>query len=94
MPQSASAKKRLRQNVKRQARNRAAKSRLATLRRHFNAALASGDLAKAGESLRATQKALDQAGAKKVIHKKAAARRIAGMYKLLAAAKKGSAPAQ
>jgi len=94
MPQSASAKKRLRQNVKRQARNRAVKSRLATLRRRFNEALASGDLAKAGESLRATQKALDQAGAKRVIHKRSAARRVSRMYKMLAAAKKDATPAQ
>ena len=94
MPQTASAKKRLRQNIKRQARNRSAKSRLATLRRRFNETLAAGDLSKAAEALRTTQKALDQAGAKGIIHKKSASRRIARMHTLLAAAKSGAAAPQ
>jgi small subunit ribosomal protein S20 len=89
MPQTASAKKRLRQNVRLQARNKAVKSRLATLRRRFTEALGAGDLKKAAEMLRVAQKAFDQAGAKRVIHKNAAARKVSRMSTKLAAAKAG-----
>jgi len=87
MPHTKSAKKRLRQNLKRQVRNRAVKSRLSTLRRRFNGALLAGDTAKAQDALTAAQKAFDQAGAKATIHKNNAARKVSRMYRRLQAAK-------
>lgn len=87
MPQTASAKKRLRQNIKSRQQNQAARSRLATLRRKFREAIADGDLSKAAEALRLAQKAYDQAGAKGIVHKNNAARNIARMYQALDAAK-------
>jgi small subunit ribosomal protein S20 len=87
MPQTASAKKRLRQSVERHTRNKAVKSRLTTLRRKFNEAIEAGDLSAAQQALTAAQKAYDQAGAKKVIHKNNAARKISRMYLKLQAAK-------
>jgi small subunit ribosomal protein S20 len=87
MPHTQSAKKRLRQNQKRQVLNRAVKSRLSTLRRRFNEALLVGDTAKAQEALTTAQKAFDQAGAKGTIHKNNAARKVSRMSRRLQAAK-------
>lgn len=90
MPQSLSAKKRLRQNLKARERNRAVKSRLSTLRRHFLEAIEARDLTKAQTALKTLQKAFDQAAAKKVIHKNTAGRKISRMYQRLEAAKTAS----
>jgi len=87
MPHTAGAKKRLRQNVKRRTRNRSARSRLATLVRRFTESLAAGDLATAEQALRTAQKAADQTGAKRIIHKNTAARTISRMARKLQAAK-------
>jgi len=87
MPHTASAKKRLRQNAKRQASNRSARSRLTTLVRRFTESLAAGDLAKAEQALRTAQKAADQTGAKRIIHKNTAGRTISRMARKLQAAK-------
>ena len=89
MAHTASAKKRLRQSVKRHALNKAVKSRLATLRRRFVEALASGDMAKAQDELTVVQKAFDQAGAKNTVHKKTAGRKISRLYTMLEKAKAG-----
>lgn len=87
MPQTASAKKRLRQSAKRHTANKSVKSRLTTLRRKFNEAVEAGDVAAAEAALKVVQKAFDQAGAKKVIHKNTAGRKISRMYLKLQAAK-------
>lgn len=68
MPNSVSAKKRLRQNEKTRLRNRSVKSNLRTLIRKVREATAAGDIAKADEQFRIVAKKLDQAGAKKIIH--------------------------
>jgi len=93
MPHTASAKKRLRQDAKRRVQNRAAKSRLSTLGRRFTEALTSGKLDEAEQAFQLAQKALDQAGAKRVIHKNAAGRKIARMAEKLQAAKAARAKA-
>ena len=87
MPQSRSAEKRVRQNVRRRTRNRAIKSALTTRRRRFGEAVADGDVGKAEAALKAAQKAFDQAGAKGTVHKNAAARKISRMARKLAALK-------
>lgn len=79
MPNTASAKKRLRQSLVRRARNRAAKSSLKSAVRKVREALAkleegSGDLAAVQNDFRLAAKKLDQQAAKKVIHANAAAR--------------------
>lgn len=74
MPNTASAKKRLRQSLVRRSRNRAAKSTLKGLVRKVREAVAGGDLQAAEAGFRATAKKLDQAAAKNVIHANAAAR--------------------
>ncbi len=91
MPHTASAKKRLRQSEKRHIHNKAIKSRLATLRRRFTETVEAGDLPKAEEALQAVQKAFDQAGAKKTVHKNTAGRKISRMYLKLKAAKAAKA---
>lgn len=75
MPQTASAKKALRQNEKRRLQNRAQRSALRTLLKKFRAAVTEGQSREAIEPLyRQAQKKLDQAAAKHLIHKNTAAR--------------------
>ncbi|HOI55456.1 MAG TPA: 30S ribosomal protein S20 [Phycisphaerae bacterium] len=87
MPHTASAKKRVRQNIKRHMRNKSVKSALSTRRHKFAEALTAGDPAKAEQTLREAQKAFAQAGAKGTIHKKTASRKISRMAKKLNALK-------
>jgi small subunit ribosomal protein S20 len=74
MPHSASAKKRHRQNLRNRDRNRAVKSVVKTEVRKVLAAIAGGDPAAAKEHLRTVSKKVDQAAAKKTIHRNRAAR--------------------
>jgi len=74
MPNTASAKKRLRQNEKRRAHNRTLRSRMRTQLRRVREAVEAGDSEKAQTEFRVASKRLDQAAAKNLIHKNAAAR--------------------
>jgi len=74
MPNSRSAKKRLRQSLDRRTRNRAVKSSLKTQIRKVREAVAAGDVATSDTELRVTSKKLDQAAAKGVIHSNTASR--------------------
>lgn len=74
MPNTVSAKKRLRQNVLRRARNRAIKSVLRKRVRDVRDAVAAGDVAGAEASFKVAAKLLDRAGAHRVIHPNAADR--------------------
>lgn len=74
MPNTASSKKRLRQNVKRRMINRVVKSQMRSQIRLVREAATAGDLDKARDEFRIAAKKLDQASAKNVIHKNAAAR--------------------
>lgn len=75
MAHSLSAKKRIRQNAKRNAMNRARKQDMKLSIRSFSQVLASGDVGKAEESLKAVIKSVDQKAAKGTIHKNAASRK-------------------
>jgi len=75
MPISLSAKKRVRQNLKRRMRNRAVKSAVNTQIKKFLAALESGDLGAARNEFRAAARAIDKAVSRGVLHKNTAARR-------------------
>jgi small subunit ribosomal protein S20 len=68
MPNTVSAKKRLRQNVNRRARNRAIKSLLRKRVREVRDAAAAGNVEGAEASFKVAAKLLDRAGAHRVIH--------------------------
>lgn len=74
MPNTKSAKKRLRQNVVRRERNRAVKREVRTRCKKVLMAIDGGQVTEANELFREATKCLDQAAAKGVIHKNAAAR--------------------
>jgi len=74
MPNTKSAKKRLRQNVVRRARNRTIKSALRSQCRKVRDAVKAGDVQTAEAEFRLAAKRLDRAGARRVIHPNAAAR--------------------
>ncbi len=87
MPNSAGAKKRLRQSIDRNARNRSGRSALRTQIKKTRAAIASGDVDLSGKELVITQKKLDQAAAKGLIHDNAAARTKSRLSKAVKALK-------
>lgn len=74
MPNSNSAKKRLRQNFVRRDRNRAVRSAVRNQVKKVREAIASGNAEEAATLLRVAAKKLDQAGATMAIHPNAAAR--------------------
>lgn len=74
MPNSAGAKKRLRQSLDRRAHNRAVKSNLRTQIRKVREAISAGDVEKANAEFRVATKKLDKAASRNIIHPNAAAR--------------------
>jgi small subunit ribosomal protein S20 len=72
---SLSAKKRVRQNDKRRARNRHRKSVVRDEVKIYNAAITAGDIKKAEAELQKVVVILDKTAAKRTIHKNAAARK-------------------
>ena len=89
MPQIKSAKKRLRQNVVRRARNRAVKSRLRTQLRKVRELLAAGDVETSEQEYRLAAKGLDKAAAGNVIHPNRAGRIKSRLQKKIKLAKSG-----
>ena len=86
MANIASQKKRNRQNETRRVRNKTVRSEYKTRLKSARAAIESGS-EEAAESVRLAQKRLDKAGAKGVLHKNAAARRVSRLMKKQSAAK-------
>ncbi len=74
MPNSKSAKKRLRQDAVRRTRNRAVKSTIKTQVRKVREAITAGDVATAETELRLAAKRVDKAAAAGVVHANMAAR--------------------
>ena len=87
MPNSNSAKKRLRQDKVRRARNRSVKSALRTQIKKVHTAVEAGDLESAEKEFVTASKKLDQAGSRKVIHKNTAARYKSRLQKRIKSAK-------
>ena len=85
MPNTNSAKKRLRQNEKLRILNRSAKSTMRTQIRRVREAVQAGDSDKAQAEYRVAQKKIDKAASKNLIHKNAAARTKSRLNKLLKA---------
>jgi len=75
MAHSASAKKRIRQNLKQRSLNRWRKGRIKVSVKQFDEAVAHGSKEAATEAYRVVTKALDQVASKGTIHQKTAARR-------------------
>lgn len=90
MPNNPNAKKSMRQTAKRRLRNRTQRSSLRTVIKKVRSSAESGDATAAAEAFRTATKQLDQAAAKHLIHKNAAARtksRLSRLLKTKAAAK-------
>ena len=76
MANTPQSKKRARQNERRQAVNKARRSRIRTFLRKVEEAIASGDKNAAAEALKAAQPELMRGVAKGVLHKNTAARKM------------------
>jgi small subunit ribosomal protein S20 len=74
MPNTKSAKKRLRQSLERRARNRAVKSAVKTQIRKASDAVTAGNAEQTQAEFRLAVKKLDQAASKGVLHRNTAAR--------------------
>ena len=83
MAHSISAKKRVRQNEKRRAINRARKSQVKTLIKRFETAVAGGNLEAAAEQYRLVAQKLDKVASTSTMHKKTAARKKSRLAKKL-----------
>ncbi len=79
MPNIKSAKKRVKVNAVKAARNKAARSALKTEIKNANAAIAAGENKE--EALKAAVKKIDQAAAKGLLHKNTAARKKSALAK-------------
>jgi len=86
MPSSSSAKKRVRQNVKRRQKNRVTKKVIKTLSKRATASLVANDLDKAATDLKAAASKIDKAGARRVLHPNTAARRKSKLARAYSAA--------
>ncbi|MFM8328162.1 MAG: 30S ribosomal protein S20 [Pirellulaceae bacterium] len=87
MPNSQSAKKRLRQSLEDRARNRACKSVLRGMLRNVREAVKGGKIEEAQKLIPAVYKKLDQAAAKKMIHTNKASRLKSRLSQLVVSAK-------
>lgn len=88
MPNTASAKKRLRQNETRRLRNRSARTNVRSAVRKVRDAVTAGDKDQAQAAFIAAQKKLDKAASNNLMHRNAAARtksRLNALVKTLAA---------
>ena len=93
MPNSLSAKKRLRQNLTRRTRNRAAKSTIKSQIRKVREAITAGNLEAGENEFRLMAKKLDKAAATNVVHANLAARVKSRLSAALKDAKQGKKPA-
>ena len=87
MAHSLSAKKRIRQSLKRRARNRARKEQIKTDVKSFLNVLGTGDVKKASEALNKVVSRMDRVATKHTIHKNAASRKRSRLTRRLNAAK-------
>ena len=87
MPNTKSAKKRMKQSETRRLRNRSVKSSVKTQVRKLRDAITGGNLEDADTQFRTAVKRLDQAAAKGVIHRNAASRTKSRLSHAVKAAK-------
>ena len=79
MANTDSARKRIRQTEKREARNKARKSRVRTFVRKLEEAIATGDKTAAQEAFRAAQPEMQRAVTKGTLHANTVSRKISRM---------------
>lgn len=91
MPNTKSAKKRLRQNEKRRLHNRYYRGRARRFVKRARMAIQEGDLEAAREATRLAASALDKAAEKKILHKNNVARRKQRLMQRLAELEKQGA---
>ncbi|MDE2462913.1 MAG: 30S ribosomal protein S20 [Alphaproteobacteria bacterium] len=84
MPNIDSAKKRVRRTAKRTAINHARKSRIRSITRNVEEALASGDKAAAQSALKAAEPEIMRGVSKGVIHKNTGSRKVSRLAKRVA----------
>jgi small subunit ribosomal protein S20 len=89
MPNTKSAKKRLRQNTVCRSQNRSTRQAVRSQCRKVREAILEGDAHRAESEFRLATKRLDQAGAKNVIHRNAAARMKSRLSAKIKAIKQG-----
>ncbi len=87
MAHSLSAKKRVRQNVRKRTLNRSRKSQVKTQIKHLEATIDEGKVTEAQEQFRQLTKKLDKVAATSTMHKKTAARKKSRLAKKLNALK-------
>ncbi|MBM4088087.1 MAG: 30S ribosomal protein S20 [Planctomycetes bacterium] len=88
MPNTKSAKKRLRQNVQRRQKNRTAKSAMRTQVRKVRDAAKRGDVQAAEAEFLPAAKQLDRAGAARLIHPNKAARLKSRLQRMIKTTKR------
>ena len=81
MPNIKSAKKRMRQSIKRTARNRVRKEKLKKAVKAYRGALAVGEQTVIADELKKVTKAIDKAKVKGILHKNTASRRKSRLAK-------------
>jgi small subunit ribosomal protein S20 len=91
MPNTKSAKKRMKQSETRRLRNRSVKSSVKTQVRKVRDAITGGNVENAETEFRTVVKKLDQAAAKGVIHKNAASRTKSRLSQAMKSAKQKTA---
>lgn len=91
MPNTKSAKKRLKQNETRRMENRAVKTAMRTQIRKVREAAEAGEFDKAETEFRQATKQIDRAGAKNLIHPNKAARTKSRLSAMLKRAKAAAA---
>ena len=91
MPNTPSAKKRLRQNEARRLRNRSFKSAVRTQIKKVRMAVDAGDLEKAETEFRLAANKLDRAGARNLLHPNTSSRYKSRLQKLIKSAKSAKA---
>jgi len=92
MPNTESAKKRLRQDISRRERNRSFVRSVRSQCRKVLEAVEAGNVEQAETEFRMAAKKLDRAGARKVIHRNAAARTKSRLSAKIKALKQPAAP--
>jgi len=83
MPHSVSAKKRVRQNLRRRARNRTIQSRIRTAQRALRQALEARDLDGARQSFRSCERLLRRAATNGPLHRNTASRLVSRLRRRL-----------
>ncbi len=83
MANHKSALKRIRQNVKRNERNKSFRTLVKTVTKKVTAEAQSGNKEQAGEDLKRAEKVIAKVGGKRILHPRAASRKISSLARLV-----------